>query len=410
MKLSTFKNYIRSTLVRRARYSLRALPPKNDSTTPRRLYIDLSVIANHDAGTGIQRVVRAIALHLLQNQDSSWEIHALKASRKRGYGIVKWPSEPTHTTFEKIQARPGDVFLGLDFSLDAIQLHKRQLRTLQQQGMQMWFLMYDLLPVQRPDWFSEKLVSRYQRWLYTISGLATGFFCISPIVGEDLKRYLASEYSLPLCDMPKINVIPLGCDLLEAPHSTGVSENFLHLLEKIAEAPTALMVGTLEPRKGHQDVFEAFQQLWRSDANLNLVIVGRPGWKTESLQKLLKEHPLLDRKLFWFESATDEEVDVLYKACGGVIVASLAEGFGLPLTESLGYGKKVLARDIPVFRDNRGQGISYFPESSSADTLAKLIKNWLETNQDQVNISDQVRATWSDTAKSIEFALSARCA
>lgn len=408
VKPSTFKKYIQSELVRRARKTLRALPPDNNSTTPRRLYLDLSVIANHDAGTGIQRVVRAVALHLLQDHSSTWEIHTVKATRKRGYGIVKWPSEFTYKELQKIQGRPGDVFLGLDFSLDAIYLHKKQLRTLQRQGVQMWFLMYDLLPVQRPEWFSEKLVVRYQRWLNAIAAFATGFFCISPTVAEDLKRYLANEYSLPLCDMPKIDVLPMGYDLLQAPHSTGVSEKLLHVLEKIAEAPTALMVGTLEPRKGHAEILKAFDQIWSDGERLNLVIVGRPGWKTEALQQQLKAHPLRDHNLFWLDDATDEEVEALYKACSGVIVASHAEGFGLPLIEGLGHKKKVLVRDIPVFKAHRLHGVSYFSANNGSSSLANTIKTWLQDDSGvQGDAPSTSLPTWAKSAEHVISTLSA---
>lgn len=247
----------------------------------------------------------------------------------------------------------------------------------------MWFVMYDLLPVSRPDWFPDRLVVRYQKWLRTTSALADGFQCISPDVSDKLRRHLHDHFGLTHAHMPALEVFPMGWELGHAPSMQGASADFQQVVDALAGKKTILMVGTLEPRKGYAEALDAFDVLSQKAPDVySLVIVGRPGWKTEELQKRLRLHPGLGRRLFWFDQATDEEVARLYKACAGVLVASHAEGFGLPIIEALGHGKPVLARDIPVFHTLSAANLEHFPALENPQELASRIAIWLSHNRE----------------------------
>ncbi len=366
-----------------------------------KLFLDLSAITRHDAGTGIQRLVRSVSVSLSENPPPGWTVLPCAAGNGK-YGLIQSRSPIDGGARESLDPCGGDVFLGLDFSLDSIPRNKRQLLHWKKNGVRLWFVMYDLLPQQRPDWFSDKLVIRYLRWLQVISEVADGFFCISPSVTKEMQCYLSRHLRLPSELMPELVTLPMGWDICRALHSSGISENFEILLRSMKNNPMALMVGTLEPRKGHADVLEAFQKLWDAGYPGQLVIVGRPGWKTEPLQHALRNHVLFEKKLFWFNAATDDEVQTLYSACDGVIVASHGEGFGLPVVEALGHGKPVLARNIDVFHTIDSDGISYFPETAGATELAEAIRQWLSCQrQGQKGTFRMNLSSWDDTAKAI---------
>lgn len=381
---------------RRAPLAHQAIAPNQ----PRRLFVDVSVISKHDAGTGIQRVVRAVATQLLENPPAGWKVQTIGATRKQPYHSISWPTDRPTTDFTPIEAQPGDVFLGLDFALDTVHFHRRQLATFKRQGGQLWFVMYDLLPTQRADWFSDKLVVRYRKWLGILATLADGFYCISSPVETELREVLARRYGLD--DGFRTHVLPMGWDLAASRPSTGVPSGFDALLQRLAQRPTALMVGTIEPRKGHADILAAFDNLWRQGNEHNLVIVGRPGWKTENLQAMLRGHPQYGKHLIWLEGASDEALTKLYDACNGVIVASHAEGFGLPLIEALGYGKPVLARDLPVFRLHEESNIEHFSVRDS-ESLSKVLTAWFERIGSFVTplTRKTCLAEWRDTASTI---------
>ncbi|TXF10928.1 glycosyltransferase family 4 protein [Pelomicrobium methylotrophicum] len=375
------------------------------ATSSRRLYVDVSVISRHDAGTGIQRIVRAVASHLLTDPQPGWVIHAVGASRRHPYHLIQWPTAEVPAPHVPIEGRPGDVFIGLDFALDTIRFHRRQLTDFKRRGGKLWFMIYDLLPVLHPAWFSDKNVVRYRKWLGVLAAMADGFYCISPYTEAELREELAQRYGLE--SGFRTCVLPIGWDLASSRPSTGLPAEFDSLLQRLARRPTALMVGTIEPRKGHADVLAAFDILWRQGRGYNLVIVGRAGWKTETLQLALRSHPRHGKHLFWLDDASDEALAMLYAACNGVIVASLAEGFGLPLIEALGYGKPVLARDIPVFRLHEDKGVRYFDAGCEPSTLAHTIDDWLGTAQGTMPISPLDIPTWADTTRSILSSLAA---
>lgn len=379
----------------RCKYS----PVKVSEDSFRTLYVDVSVISRHDAGSGIQRLVREVAEYLLSDPPKGWRVIAVGATHRNAYHPICWPNESINRVGQEIIVQPGDVFLGLDFALDTIRTHERQLAEFKKRGCRVWFVMYDLLPVQKPEWFSDKLVVRYQKWLRVVASLADGFYCISPPVELDLRNTLAERYCLN--DGVYTHVIPMGWDLATPSQGLILAEGIDSILQQMRKSPSALIVGTLEPRKGHSDVLAAFDLLWHRNSDFNLVIVGRPGWKTEELQAKLHHHPQNGTHLFWLSNACDATLKLLYGACGGLIMASHAEGFGLPLLEALGRGKSVLARDIPIFRLNESWGLTYFPQDADSVELAKNIEKWLTIASAQLINPIQELPTWRDTTQAI---------
>ena len=340
----------------------------------RRLYVDLSVISRHDAGTGIQRVVRALALALKEAGSAQWEVCFVAADRRHPYHVISWPKATEAVDRTPMKAHPGDAFIGLDFSLDSVRMHRAQLTSFRRAGGSLWFLVCDLLPAERPEWFSANNVIRYKAWLEIITGIADGFLCISQQTEDDLRRVLADRFGLE--EGYATRIVPMGHAIMDS------------MLQEPAIAvppaarfdttrPFSLMVGTLEPRKGHADIVAAFSELWRQGSDHCLVLVGRMGWQIEELRDTIRNHPEHGDKLMWFDDVGDLELEQIYHACEGVIIASHAEGFGLPLIEALGHLKPVLARDLPIFRIHEERGVHYFPACGDAVTLGARIQDWV---------------------------------
>lgn len=358
----------------RARYQRRDRAPAPASQAPRRLFVDLAVISSHDAGTGIQRVVRALALALIEERPEEWEIHFVAANRDRPYHAISWPEAGAIIDPAEIEGRSGDLFLGLDFSLDSIRRHRAQLTRFRRNGGRFWFLIFDLLPVEKPQWFSPNNVIRFRAWLDTIVGISEGFLCISAQTESDLRRVLKARYGLT--DGYRTSILPMGHDIRESLVGRMAIESPATTVRFDTSAPFSLMVGTLEPRKGHADILAAFSELWRQGAENRLVLVGRMGWKVDDLRDAIRTHAEYGGKLLWFDDVGDLELEQIYQACEGVIIASHAEGFGLPLIEALGYDKPVLARDLPIFSIHKDLGVGYFPANTDSHDLAMCIERW----------------------------------
>ena len=368
------------------------------------LFVDVAVISKHDAGTGIQRVVRALALALRDAApERGWDIRFVSATRQRSYFEVMWPDTGPAVGFDRaldfppIEARPGDVFLGLDYSLDTLRWHRRKLARFRRRGGRLWFLVHDLLPLQRPEWFSRNTVLRYRIWLDMLAALSEGFVCNSGQTETELRDTLDTRYGLT--DGYRTQVITMGGNILDAPAPEARGDITAPRFD--ASMPYYLMVGTLEPRKGHEDVIAAFDVLWRYGATERLVLVGRQGWQVAALAKRIRSHPEHGGKLLWLDDVSDRELAAIYDGCAGVVIASYAEGFGLPLVEALEHAKPVLARDLAVFRPHEGNGVRYFPADGDTTVLAGVIRLWADDVAAGRVVVTAPQATWALSANEL---------
>lgn len=401
-------------MVAPARTKQRAQLPSEQVKIPevRQLLVDVSIISQNDAQTGIQRVVRALVTQLLSNHaPAGYIVRTVAATRKMPYRIINWPNkaDSKHGS-QEVNIQPGDIFLGLDLCTRIVHAQQKQLSEWQRSGASLNFVVYDLLPLQNRRWFTDKTIFYFQRWLRTLAVLADQIICISPQVASEFNNYTMDRYRLPKHWVP-IQTIPMGHDIAASQPSRGLPHDFDQTLEKIRCQGAVLMVGTLEPRKGHEQVLNAFEHLWQIGMNYSLVLVGRSGWKTKALQRRLKKHPELNNKLFWLDEASDEALDLVYHACQGVLIASWAEGFGLPLIEALGYGKPILVRNLPVFHELNSSSITYF-DTTNSEKLANITQEWISKLKENDNLQQSnslvSSCTWRQTAQSLLNILSIR--
>lgn len=392
---------VRRFLVSRSRQAPRTSTTA-ESTARRRLFVDVSVIARDDAGTGIQRVVRGIMRHLPANGHSDWDVIFVAADAAQPYSPIKLGAG-LEAIGPPIEAAPGDVFLGLDYSLHAIAFQHQQLKKFRAEGGRLWFLVHDLLPVQRPEWFSDQTKYRYAKWLRLIAMLADGYFCNSPQTEAQLRDTLRTRFGL--ASGFATVVLPMASDIASARLDGSDAGTAAAIPQYLKQRPYLLMVGTLEPRKGHDLIIRACEQLWDTGEDFSLVLVGRRGWKTEELEQRIAEHGQLGSRLFRFADVNDRQLEEYYRHCHGVIVAALAEGYGLPLIEALGYHKPVLARDLPIFRQHQDRGVRFFPDTTDAAAVAATIGKWL-AEVDKGEIAVRAPPTsWHDTAEELMAAL-----
>lgn len=372
----------------------------------RQLLVDVSTIIRTDSRTGIQRVVRALLGEMSKAAPAGVTVQPVFASRNHRFCKAVFTSDGQLTNicdgkpqFQAVTVNAGDVFLGLDLAAQTVPLVERQLGEWRRAGVSINFMVYDLLPLARPEWFSERLVRNFRRWLGVVARLGDSCICISETVAQNLRHDL-SRYAVQ--QRPAIVTIPLGADLQSSFPSRGLSADCRSTLEWVEQTQPLMTVGTIEPRKGHDRLLDAFDCLWRKspDSDLALLIVGRPGWKTERIQDRIRQHPEYGKRLIWLDGASDEFLAELYSRCGGVISASLQEGFGLPLIEGLAYGAPVLARDIPVFREVGGSLFDYFDSDAPSDLAGRIVE-WVAKRRPPSSAEIARLPRWSDSAAAL---------
>jgi glycosyltransferase involved in cell wall biosynthesis len=373
-----------------------------------RLLVDVSAIMQHDARTGIQRVVRAVWSELNRRSGDGFRLQPVFATNTHGYCCASadfLERKPGGDLPQTVKVRSGDKFLGLDLSAHLLPHYRRQLRAWKANGATIHLMVYDLLPLQRPDWFSAATAANFRRWYEVLSSDADQAICISDQVAHDLRLRLRSHDS-----SPSVTKVSMGADIGASVPSSGISQELSGLLDRLSSKSAILMVGTIEPRKGYDVALAAFEHLWRTrptDAP-DLIIVGRPGWKTAALQRRLREHRESGARLHWLTGVSDQGLCKLYDACSGVFIASHAEGFGLPLIEAGMFRRHVLARDLPVFRQQRLANVTFFDNDSPAALGQRLMDLVASANAAPARVVKV--PTWSECVDGLLRAIGAETA
>lgn len=347
----------------------------------RQLLVDVSELAQRDSKTGIQRVVRALLSELLRDPPPGFRVEPVFAVRgEPGYRYAKrftsrFLGFPVDDTIDSpMEAGPGDLFLGLDLQSTIVPEQEPALAELRRYGVGVYFVVYDLIPALMPHMFPPGWGPVHEKWMRVIARF-DGAFCISRSVAEEFAVWLREsgvEHERPY----RIDWFHLGADLDNSAPTYGIPVDGHEVLRQLSARPSFLMVGTVEPRKGHAQALAAFERLWDTGCEANLVIVGKQGWMVDSLVQRLQDHPERGRRLFWQDDTSDEYLEKIYGASACLLAASQAEGFGLPLIEAARYALPVLARDIPVFREIAGDHAHYF-QGMDPGALVSAIREWL---------------------------------
>lgn len=346
------------------------------------LFVDVSELALRQGQTGIQRVVREISRALLTSPPNGFVVELVYAAPVEPYKYARAFSDRLMERANAsapdvpIEPRPGDVFLGLDHAMLAVVEHADELAAMRAKGVELCFVLNDTLPLSRPDWFPPDVSAMFKNWFEIISRLGNRIVCISQTTEVNVCDWL-NRLQVPREQWPALGWFHLGADgVREDADETALTPEQREMLKYLRGTTSFLMVGTLEPRKGHAQTLEAFNRLWAEGLNVVLVLVGRPGWMTDVTQRRIRHHDEFGQRLFWFMDADDALLDKLYATCTVLLAPSEGEGFGLPLVEAARQGMPILCRDLPVFREIAGQYADYFAGTDPL-VLVEVILRWL---------------------------------
>lgn len=369
----------------------------------RQLLVDISELVKYDARSGIQRVVRSILRQWMTAPPTGYTVEAIYASATEPYRYARrytasFMGEPLGEEFDDyVEVAPGDIFVSLDLQHQVPPAQKDLLHQWRAVGVTIWSVVYDLLPLQLPDCFLPEVHDYHQTWLSAITEF-DGAVCISKAVANDLQVWLEGHPSTRYRPFA-VKWFHLGADMDASAPTVGLPPDGARILESIRSRPSFLMVSTVEPRKEHEQVLNAFEQLWACDSDVNLVIVGKQGWRVDSLVHRLRNHPQAGTRLLWLEGVSDEYLETIYGACTCLIVASRGEGFGLPLIEAAQHRLPIIARDLPVLHEVAGEHAFYF-NGYNAEDLALAVQHWMKLRDDGLHPPSERMPwlTWKESA------------
>jgi alpha-1,3-rhamnosyl/mannosyltransferase len=162
-----------------------------------------------------------------------------------------------------------------------------------------------------------------------------------------------------------------------------------------------LVVGTREPRKNFKSVAEAYVGLPESlRAQIPLVWCGPAGWGDLSLSPSAARAKRAGQ-IRVVGYVPDRELAALYRNCTLFLMASVYEGFGMPVVEAMACGARIALSRIPVFEEIAGDYARYV-EPLDVEDWRRAIREAVEEAHDprsvQLRRPDLARFSWQSSA------------
>jgi glycosyltransferase involved in cell wall biosynthesis len=303
-----------------------------------------------------------------------------------------------------LRLRTGDVlYVG-----GAFWAHARSIQTYEQaafDGCDVVVLFHDFIPITFPGLTNGRARPLFERMLRLPARTVT----ISQHTKSQLEEARSAVGAPPLLQPP--TVVPLAHEFSAAPRNhmapeaPSVRTAALHRL-----GPFALCVGTVEIRKNHSRLLHLWESLAREwgEAWPKLVIAGKRGWRADETLRVLRraddESPYL-----WIEAPTDEELVWLYGRASFTVFPSLAEGWGMPIGESLWFGKPCVASNTTSMPEVGGD-LCFYGDPHDIDSFAAPIIKLVRDSEFYANAVAAIKArplrTWAEAANDIAASLS----
>jgi glycosyltransferase involved in cell wall biosynthesis len=230
---------------------------------------------------------------------------------------------------------------------------------------------HDCIPALFPELCAPQTVQDYVDWASGVFAQADRFLVNSATTAADLTKLAAVlGHSAPATKLITLDGGFSSDGRRPLPQDGNTSGE-----HRLDEEPFILFVASFEPRKNHLAVFRAWTELiarrGRSHTPL-LVCVGSAGWQSDAAISVVQSSRVLRSRVRILSGVSDTDLERLYRNCLFTLYPSLYEGWGLPVSEALWYGKVPLVAAVPALRESGGALAEYFDPARPDDLVAKL--------------------------------------
>lgn len=272
-------------------------------------------------------------------------------------------------------------------------------------GCDVVVMFHDFIPLTFPDFASRRARPAFERMLRLPARTIT----ISEHTRkqlEDTRRAINAPAHLP-----PATVVPLAHEFSAAPRNYAPSEPptlRTAMLDRMG--PFALCVGTVEVRKNHGRLLKLWESLAREAGPgwPKLFIAGKAGWQAGEALRMLRRADR-DAPYLWVEEPTDNELAWLYGRSGFTVFPSLAEGWGLPIGESLWFGKPCVASNATSMPEVGGP-LCLYGDPHDIDSFAQPIIRLVREPDFHADAVGAIKAsrlrTWAEAASEVVAAVS----
>lgn len=260
---------------------------------------------------------------------------------------------------------------------------------------------HDLIPIMAGEHCTKALTQDFISWVIGAFEHADGFLVNSQATKRDLLK--TAETLGHRVDPDAIAVIPLDADFRKAATVPAPKKALGDW--GLGHGPFVLFVSTIESRKNHLGAFEAWIALVRRHGVRKvpkLVCVGNRGWLNDAVYAQLEAQDVLRDRVVMLSGLSDAELALLYQSCLFTLYPSRYEGWGLPVTESLCYGKAPLTSDASSLPEAGGPFAVMFESGCTPrliEALERLIFDTAFREELERKIANEFRPrAWIDIA------------
>jgi glycosyltransferase involved in cell wall biosynthesis len=236
-------------------------------------------------------------------------------------------------------------------------------------GFRFVMLCFDIIPLMFPHYYKPADVQAHRDYCHRAFPAADLVIFNSRTIEADVRAYCRGA-GLAL---GATAVCPLGADI-------GMPAAIKPAPAGLEQGRYALLVSTIEPRKGHRLIYEAWVKLLEGGipqrARFKLVFAGRKGWMVDDLMHDLRCDPRIAGTVEIFTDADDAIIATLYRDAAFCLYPSRYEGYGLPVVEAFRHGKAVLASTggaVPEVVD----GFSPCLDPTDVDAWRRMLATWI---------------------------------
>jgi glycosyltransferase involved in cell wall biosynthesis len=348
-----------------------------------KVWCDLTSLTRH-VGTvsGIQRAVSGLVAGLLEEAGGDERLAFCRFDKQLGFVAIeradvaellasfgggKERSERRSRTGLGAPFAAGDALFNAGFATYKPKQHADVAQLLSASDVRYVGLIYDLLPVAFPEWWTLDQQERFAAWFRWTGRHAALVLCCSESTRRDALHFFASEK----IESAAVETIALADEL---PRRLAAARA-AHAADRGEGRPFVLYVSTLEVRKNHRLLFQVWRRLLERhpvDAVPELVLVGRKGWLIDDFLTEAGNARWLDGKIVWREGVADDELVRLYGECLFTVYPSLYEGWGLPVAEALAFGKFCVASNASSLPEVGRDWIDYHDPFDVAGATAAI--------------------------------------
>lgn len=274
------------------------------------------------------------------------------------------------------------------------------IRSLKQtMGFRFVSLIYDIVPLKFPHLVQPHVAPLFQAWFPETLKNSDLLIAISENTRKDIQEFTESA-GIPC---PPIEVVRLGDEL-----PAGTRENVTSPGE---EDPFVLCVGTIEVRKNHMLLYHVWRRLIERHGNRvpRLLLAGAKGWISDDVLHLITKDPLTRARVVPLFRTSDEELRRLYRNCLFTVYPSFYEGWGLPVAESLTYGKFCIASRASSIPEIGGDLLDYHDPYDFAEALGLIERAMFDPAYRAAREAEVRRSykttTWAECAASVLAAI-----